>query len=52
MRGREGSRKIKWRRSIFTRHGKLARRFMAFLLFASTLIWIHQNVKGPSLRSN
>ena len=36
--------KIKWYRRIFTRYEKLARRFMAFLHFAATLIWLKRNV--------
>ena len=32
--------KIKWFRRIFTRYDKLARRYTAFLHFASTLIWL------------
>ena len=39
--------RIKWYRRIFTRYEKLARRFMAFLHFASTLIWLERNVNGP-----
>ena len=39
--------KIKWCRRIFTRYEKLARHYMAFLHFASTLIWLKQNVNGP-----
>ena len=39
--------KIKWYRRIFTRYEKLARRFMAFLHFASTLFWLEQNVNEP-----
>ena len=39
--------KIKWYRRIFTRYDKLARRFMAFLHFASTLIWLERNVNEP-----
>ena len=39
--------KIKWYRRIFTRYEKLARRFMAFLHFASTLIWLERNVNEP-----
>ena len=42
--------KIKWYRRIFTRYKKLARRFMAFLHFASTLIWLEQNVSFAPLR--
>ena len=38
--------KIKWYRRIFTRYDKLARRYMAFLHFASTLIWLKRNVNG------
>ena len=36
--------RIKWYRRIFTRYDKLARRFMAFLHFAATLIWLERNV--------
>ena len=36
--------RIKWYRRIFTRYEKLARRFMAFLHFAATLIWLDRNV--------
>ena len=32
--------KIKWYRRIFTRYEKLARRYMAFLHLAATLIWL------------
>lgn len=32
--------KIKWFRRIFTRFDKLARRYLAFLHFAATLIWL------------
>ncbi len=39
--------KIKWYRRIFTRYDKLARRYMAFLHFASTLTWLERNVKEP-----
>ncbi len=39
--------RIKWYRRIFTRCEKLARRFMAFLHFASTLIWLEHNVNEP-----
>ena len=39
--------RIKWYRRIFTRYEKLARRFMAFLHFASTLFWLEQNVNEP-----
>ncbi len=35
---------IKWYRRIFTRYEKLARRFMAFLHLAATLIWLRRNV--------
>ena len=38
--------KLKWCRRISTRYDKLARRFIAFLHFASTLIWLRQNVNG------
>ena len=38
--------KIKWYRRIFTRYEKLARRFLAFLHFAATLIWLRRNVNG------
>ena len=34
--------RIKWYRRIFTRYEKLARRFMAFLQFAATLIWLKE----------
>ena len=34
--------RIKWYRRIFTRYEKLARRFMAFLHFAATLIWLER----------
>ncbi len=37
---------IKWYRRIFTRCDKLARRYMAFLHFASTLIRLKRNVNG------
>ncbi len=36
--------RIKWYRLIFARYEKLARRFMAFLHFAATLIWLQRNV--------
>ena len=36
--------RIKWYRRIFTRYEKLARRYMAFLHFAATLIWLRRNV--------
>jgi len=39
--------KLKWCRGIFTRNEKLARRFMVFLHFASTLIWLKRNVNEP-----
>ena len=40
--------KIKWYRRIFTRYERLAaRRFMAFLHFASTLIWLEGSINGP-----
>ena len=39
--------KIKWYRRIFTRYEKLARRFLAFLHCAATLIWLERNVNGP-----
>ena len=39
--------RIKWFRRIFTRYEKLARRFMAFLHFAATLIWLERNVNEP-----
>ena len=39
--------RIKWYRRIFTRYEKLARRFLAFLHFAATLIWLEQNVNEP-----
>ena len=39
--------KIKWYRRIFTRYEKLARRFLAFLHFAATLIWLERNVNEP-----
>ena len=42
--------KIKWYRRIFTRYDKLARRFMAFLHFASALIWLKRNVNEPNNR--
>jgi transposase len=32
--------KIKWFRRIFTRYDKLARRYIAFLGLASTLVWL------------
>ena len=32
--------KFKWFRRIFTRYDKLARRYMAFLQFAASLIWL------------
>ncbi len=37
----------KWFRRIFARYEKLARRFMAFLHFAATLIWLERNVNEP-----
>ena len=36
--------KLKWCRRISTRYDKLARRYIAFLHFASTLIWLRRNV--------
>ena len=39
--------RIKWCRRIFTRYDKLARRYIAFLHFASTLIWLKRNVNEP-----
>ena len=39
--------RIKWYRRIFTRYEKLARRYMAFLHFAATLIWLDRNVNEP-----
>ncbi len=36
--------RIKWYRRIFTRNDKPTRRFMAFLHFAATLIWLERNV--------
>ena len=39
--------RIKWYRRIFTRYEKLARRFIAFLHFAATLIWLDRNVNEP-----
>ena len=39
--------KLKWCRRIFTRYDKLARRYMVFLHFASTLIWLKRNVNEP-----
>jgi len=39
--------KLKWCRRIATRYEKLARRFIAFLHFASTLIWLKRNVNEP-----
>ena len=36
--------RIKRYRRIFTRYEKLARRFIAFLHFAATLIWLERNV--------
>ena len=36
--------KIKWYRRILTRYERLTRRFMAYLHFASTLIWLERNV--------
>ncbi|MXY92900.1 MAG: transposase [Caldilineaceae bacterium SB0664_bin_27] len=39
--------KIKWYRRIFTCYDKLARRFMAFLHFASTLLWLKRKVNEP-----
>jgi len=39
--------RIKWCRRTFTRYDKLARRFIAFLHFASTLSWLKQNVNEP-----
>ena len=38
--------RIKWYRRIFTRYDKLARRYMAFLHFAATFIWLKRNVNG------
>ena len=43
--------RIKWYRRIFTRYKKLARSFMAFLHFASTLIWLERNVNEPYSKS-
>ena len=40
--------RIKWYRRIFTRYEKLARRFLAFLHFAATLIWLERNVNEPN----
>ena len=40
--------RIKWFRLIFTRYEKLARRFMAYLHFAATLIWLERNVNEPN----
>ena len=42
--------RIKWYRRIFTRYDKLARRFMAFLHFASALIWLKRNVNEPKVQ--
>ena len=42
--------KIKWYRRIFTRYEKLARRFLAFLHFAATLLWLERNVNDPENR--
>ena len=39
--------RTEWYRRIFTRYEKLARRFMAFLHFAATPIWLERNVKDP-----
>ena len=39
--------KLKWCRRIFTRYDKFARRYIAFLHFASTLIWLKRNVNEP-----
>ncbi len=39
--------KIKWYRRIFTRYEKLGRRFLAFLHFAATLIWLERNINEP-----
>ena len=39
--------KLKWCRRISTRYEKLARHFIAFLHFASTLIWLKRNVNAP-----
>jgi len=39
--------RLKWYRRIATRYDKLARRYIAFLHFASTLIWLKQNVNEP-----
>ncbi len=39
--------RIKWFQRIFTRYEKLARRFMAFLHLAATLIWLERNVNEP-----
>ena len=36
--------RIKWYRRIFTRYDKLARRYMAFLHLAATMIWLRRNV--------
>ena len=39
--------RTEWYRRTFTRYEKLARRFMAFLHFAATLIWLERNVSEP-----
>ena len=39
--------RIKWFRRIFTHYDKLARRYMAFLHLASTLVWLNRNVNEP-----
>ena len=39
--------RIKWYRRMFTRYEKLARRYMTFLHFAATLIWLERNVNEP-----
>ncbi len=36
--------RLRWCRRVSTRYDKLARRYMSFLHFASTLIWLKQNV--------
>ena len=36
--------RTEWYRRTFARYEKLARRFMAFLHFAATLIWLERNV--------
>ena len=39
--------RTEWYRRTFTRYEKLARRFIAFLHFAATLMWLERNVNEP-----